>query len=243
MVLEGKVAVVTGGAVRVGRAISMALAEAGCNLLIHYGSSAGPAQEAQSAARRLGVEAHAYSANLADAQATQTVIAAAVEHFGYVDVLVNNAALFLEGELADTTLDMWETQFAVNLRAPFLLSKDFAAQVPADGRGAIININDARIFRPAPDHFAYRMTKSALLAMTETLAHDLAPRIRVNAVALGAILPPPGEDESYLRNLAAERVPLRRAGSADIVAKNVIHLLRQSFVTGVTVPLDGGEFL
>ncbi|MFW6184392.1 MAG: SDR family oxidoreductase [Chloroflexota bacterium] len=241
--LQGKVAVVTGGAVRVGRAIALALADAGCDLFIHYGRSQGPAQQTQADAEARGVRAATYSANLFDPTAAGTVIPAAVERLGRVDILVNSAAIFLQGGLLETTLDDWERQFAINLRAPFLLSQALAQHIPADGEGQIINVTDARIFRPAPDHFAYRLTKSALVTMTETLALDLAPRIRVNAVALGAILPPPGEDEAYLQKLAQEQVPLRRAGSAEVVAENVLHLARQRFITGVTVKLDGGQFL
>jgi glucose 1-dehydrogenase len=243
MNLSGKVAVVTGGAVRVGREISLALAEAGCHLFIHYGRSAEPARNTKAEAEAFGIETEIYSANLADAVATQTIIPAAVDRFDQVDILVNSAAIFLDGSLATTTLDMWETQFAINLRAPFLLSQAFAAQLPVESQGAIINITDARIFRPAADHVAYRLTKSALVNLTETLAHDLAPQIRVNAVALGAILPPPGEDAGYLDNLAQTRVPLRRPGNARIVAENILHLLSQDFLTGVTIRIDGAEFL
>jgi glucose 1-dehydrogenase len=130
---------------------------------------------------------------------------------------------------------------SVNLRAPYLLSRAFAVQVPEQGK--IINILDARIRQPAPDHFVYRLTKSALATMTAQMALALAPKITVNAVALGAILAPPGKDDSYLQNLAEKRVPLKRHGSPDIVAENVLHLLRQDFLTGVVIPVDGGEFL
>jgi NAD(P)-dependent dehydrogenase (short-subunit alcohol dehydrogenase family) len=129
------------------------------------------------------------------------------------------------------------------LRSAFLLCQAFASQIPEDGHGAIVNISDARIYRPGTKHLAYRLTKSALLGMTENLALELAPRIRVNALALGAILPPPEKDQSYLDQLAQEKVPLRRSGSAEIVAENVIHLLEQDFITGDTIKLDGGQFL
>jgi glucose 1-dehydrogenase len=241
--LEGKVAVVTGGAVRIGRAIVLGLAGAGCHVFIHYGSSGEAARQTQGEAAALGVRAVIHQADLAEVTAVQGVIPAAVAAFGRVDILVNSAAIFLEGGLMATTVAMWEEQMAINLRAPFLLSQGFAGQVPADGRGAIVNVTDARVFRPAADHFAYRLTKGALVTMTETLAHDLAPRITVNGVALGAILAPPGKDESYLQGIAEKRVPLRRPGSPAMVAENVLHLLQQEFVTGVTIRLDGGEFL
>ncbi len=243
MDLEGKVALVTGGAVRIGRALSLALAGAGCRLVIHYASSAAAARRPRAEAAALGVEADLCAADLADAAAAHGLVPAAAERFGRLDVLINSAALFLEGGLTDTGLEVWERQFAVNLRAPFLLSQAFAAQLPGDRHGAIVNVTDARIFRPAGDHFAYRLTKSALWTMTEMTALELAPRIRVNAVALGAILPPPGAGPGALAELVRRQVPLRRSGGAEAVADAVLHLLRQEFMTGVTVRLDGGQFL
>jgi glucose 1-dehydrogenase len=246
MELKGKVAVVTGGAVRVGRALTLALAGEGCHVFIHYGRSAGPAQQTEADARKLGVEAQVYSANLAEPGETEGVIPAAVQRFGRVDILINSAAIFPEEDSFPTTdLSLWDRLFAVNLRAPFLLSRAFAAQAPAEGQGQgkIVNVLDARLRQPAPDHFVYRLTKGGLWSMTEMLAHELAPRITVNGVALGAILPPPGADASYLDNLAETQVPLKRAGSAEIVADNVLHLLRHDFLTGVVIPIDGGQFL
>ena len=244
MELRGKVALVTGGAVRVGRALTLALAEAGCNVFIHYGRSAAPAQQTQSDASGLGVEAAIYSANLADPQAAQGVVPAAIEQFGRIDILVNSAAIFPEEDtFTSADLTLWDRLFGVNLRAPFLLSQAFAAQLQPEGQGKIINVLDARLREAAPDHFVYRLTKGGLWNMTEMLAYELAPRITVNAVALGAILPPPGADISYLENMAHTQVPLKRPGSPEIVAENVLHLLRQDFLTGVVIPIDGGQFL
>ena len=240
---EAPVALVTGGAVRLGRAIALALAGAGYDLLIHYRSSAESARRLQAEIEALGRRAALYAADLQNADEAASVVPAALDALGRLDVLVNNAAIYLEGALAETTLATWEDQFALNLRAPFQLSQAFAVALPEDREGVIVNITDARIFRPGVDHFAYRLTKSALLTMTENMALALAPRIRVNAVALGAILPPPGEDEAYLETVARERVPLRRPGSADAVAESVLYLVRQEFLTGTVVRIDGGEFL
>lgn len=226
-----------------GRAITLTLAEAGCNVLVHYGRSEGPAQETRREAEQRGVRAVIHSADLSQAAEAPGVVEAASHAFGNVDILVNSAAVFLEGGLDETSVENWDTQFAVNARAPFLLSQAFSRQVPGDGAGNIVNIIDARIFRPGSDHFAYRLTKSVLADMTRNLAHELAPRVRVNALALGAILPPPGKDKAYLDELARTRVPLRRAGSAELVAQNVLHLLNQEFITGTILSLDGGEFL
>ena len=242
--LNGKVAVITGGAIRVGRALTLALAEAGCHVFIHYGRSATPAEQTQAEARQFGGKAQIYSANLADAVAVEGVIPAAVEQFGQVDILINSAAIFPEEDSFTTTdLALWDKIFNINLRAPYLLSRAFATQAPTRGQGKIINILDARLRQVAPDHFVYRLAKGSLWTMTKMLAHELAPTITVNGVALGAILPPPGMDASYLDNLAQTKVPLKRAGSPEIVAHNVLHLLRHDFLTGVIIPIDGGQFL
>jgi len=244
MELAGKTALVTGGAVRLGRALVLALARAGCDVVIHYNRSAGPAETAREEAEGCGVAAHAVGADLAEPGAPERLIAAAIERFGRLDILVNSAASFpardtLEGSGAAE----FDALVAVNLRAPYLLCRAFAAAHRPGEPGRIVNVLDARVRRAGADHPVYRLTKRALWALTENLALALAPDVTVNAVALGAILPPPGEDEAYLERLARERVPLRRPGSPEVVADNVLHLLRQDFVTGAVLRLDGGEFL
>jgi len=259
--LRGKRAIVTGGAVRVGRAISLGLARAGCDLLLHYGRSAPAAEETAREAESLGVRVALQQANLAHLGQASSIIPAAERELGGVDILVNSAAIFPAGGLLETDDEAWQKVFDINLRAPFVLSRDFARhrleqeakhRLPPSDSGqrdrpeasaCIVNILDARTRRPAPDHFAYRLTKSALHTMTEGLALELAPQIRVNAVALGAILPAPGDSMEEFEELVENRVPLQRAGSAEIVAENVLHLLRQPFLTGATIRLDGGEFL
>lgn len=246
MDLSSKVALVTGGGIRVGRALVIALAEAGCDVFIHYGNSAGPAAEVQAKAESLGVRAITYSANLADAAATDTVIPKAVEAFGKVDILINNASIFPdEDRFNEIDVDLWDKIFAVNLRAPFQLSRSFAKQVAPDGRGKIININDARIPHPKPGKFAYRLTKGGLWDMTEMLALELADRITVNAVALGQILEPPEapDPQKFMEEYANRRIPLKIPGNTKVVTDSILFLLQQDFITGTTVRLDGGEYL
>ena len=244
MDLQGKTALVTGAGVRIGKAIALALAARGCALFVHYGRSAGPAEAVRDEARGFGVDAHVFCADLADADQVAGILPAATAAFGAVDILVNNAAIFPEEDRFETTdTALWDRLFAINLRAPFLLSQAFAAQRDDAHQGAVVNICDARTRQPGADHFAYRLTKGGLWQMTEMLAAALAPAVRVNGVALGAILPPPGRDESYILEYANRRVPLGHPGGSQAVVDAVLYLLEQEFVTGAVLPLDGGEFL
>jgi NAD(P)-dependent dehydrogenase (short-subunit alcohol dehydrogenase family) len=182
-------------------------------------------------------------ADLAEARTCTTLVDAAREALGDLDVLVNGAALFLPGDLETTTLGDWERQLALNLRAPFLLSQAFARSLPAPRQGKIVNIADARARRPGRGHLAYRLSKVALVHLTELLALELAPRITVNAVAPGAMLPPPGEGSAAFARRVATAVPLGHAGGAEPVADAVLYLLREDFATGVVLRVDGGEYL
>ena len=246
MDLLGCNALVTGGGVRVGRAIALALARVGCDVALQFHRSAADAEATAAEIRGLGRRAVPLPADLSDPAACAAVVMRACEALGRLDVLVNSAAVFLPGGILDTTLEQWDTQLAINLRAPFLLSQAFARQHaagPSERVGKIVNIADARVARPAPDHLAYRSSKAALVHMTQAMALELAPRVTVNAVAPGALLPPPGEgDEAFARRVR-ERIPLRRAGGVEAVTDAVLYLLREDFVTGVVLPVDGGEYL
>ena len=242
MKLDGKVAVVTGSAVRLGKALALALAGHGAQLVIHHGSSVDAARETVVQIKALGSDAVAVQADLGQAALAATIIECAVTHFGRVDILVNSAAIFEPGGLADTTEANWDRHFAVNLKAPFFLSQVFAAHVGRGQRGHIVNLVDWRATRPAADHLAYTLTKAGLITLTQSLALALGPNIQVNAIAPGAILPPPGQDQDYLDRLA-QTIPLRRRGSSDEVAKALLFLLDSDFVTGEVILVTGGQHL
>ena len=235
-------ALVTGGAVRLGRAIALELGRAGCEVAVHHRQSTSAAEEVTAEIAAMGRRAVALAADLGDAATCAPLVAAARQALGGLDVLVNNAAIFLPGDLAAASLADWEAEFALNLRAPFLLAQAFAAGLGAEERGAIVNVSDARARRVGRGHLAYRLTKGALDHLTELLALELAPRIRVNAVAPGAMLAA-GGDEEALRRRVETAVSLRRAGGAEAVADAVLYLLRAEFTTGVVLPVDGGEYL
>lgn len=243
MNLKGKTAIVTGGARRLGRVFALALAERGAHLVIHYDHSAGYAEATRSGIEALGAEAVIVQADFSQPTQAPRVIDAAMDAFGRVDILINSAAIFEAGDFATTDEANWDRHFNINLKAPFLLSQAFAAQIPEDGAGKIVNVADWRGLRPGTDHVAYTLTKSALLTLTKIMAQALAPRITVNALALGAILPPPGAGQAYMDQLA-QKIPLRRTGApADAVAAMLLLLEGSDFITGATIVIDGGEAL
>lgn len=243
MELEGKVALVTGSGVRLGRALALALAAEGADLVIHYHASSEPAQDAVDEIRTMGRQAIHLQADLSRFDQVRSLIERARAWMGHLDVLVNSAAIFESAGVADTSERNWDRHFFLNLKAPFFLSQAFAAQVGEDQRAHIVNIADWRGVQPDPEYLAYSLTKAGLLAMTKALSLALAPEVQVNAIAPGAILPPPGEGQEYLEELAQQRIPLGRPGSPAEVAKALIYLLSSDFVTGETLFVTGAEHL
>ena len=241
MNLEGTCALVTGGARRVGRALALGLAEAGCDLVLHYGTGATEAAATAAEAESRGARVVTAQADLADSAAPARLLAAAGD-LAPVRVLVNSAAIFPDDGLAGITAEQWDHTLAVDLRAPVLLTQAFAAALPEGMEGAVVNVTDWRTARPYRDHFSYTVAKGGLDTFTRAAAEALAPRIRVNAVALGAILPPAGRGSDYLKALA-QQIPAGRPGGTDPVVAAVLFLLRNPFVTGEILRVDGGAHL
>lgn len=240
--LSGRVALVTGAGVRVGRALALALAEHGADVVVHYNTSAGPAEEVVEQIRGMGRRAVALGADLRKVAEATALVERAVQALGQVDILVNSASVFGRADLFATTEAIWNEHIDVNLRAPFFLSQAFARQVGERQGCQIINITDWRARRPGKAYAAYILTKAALETLTGVLALTLAPQVRVNAIAPGAILAPVHGDGEYFRVLA-QRLPLRRTGSPEVVVQAMLYLLSADFVTGETVTVDGGEHL
>ena len=224
-----------------GGAIALGLAEAGCDLVLHYGSSYAEAAQTAAAAEARGVRVAIVGADLGDPDAARRVVAAAGD-LGPVRVLVNSAAVFPGDDLAGITPARWDRTLAVNLRAPVFLTQAFAAALPEGLEGAVVNVTDWRTARPYRDHFSYTVAKGGLDTFTRAAAEALAPRIRVNAVALGAILPPPDKGSDYLKALARE-IPAGRPGGTGPVVAAVLALLRNPFITGEILRVDGGAHL
>ena len=239
MELRGATALVTGAAHRVGRAIALGLAGAGSNVALHFHSSGAAAASTADEIRALGVKVATIAGDLGEDPAA---VFAACGRLAPVRILVNNAAVFPADRLTDVTATAWERTLAVNLTGPVFLTQAFALALPEGVDGAVVNVTDWRTLRPYPDHFSYVVAKGGLDTFTRAAAEALAPRIRVTAVALGAILPPSGKDSAYLKELAQE-IPLRRVGGTDPVVAAVLSLLGNDFVTGEILRVDGGAHL
>jgi len=243
MDLKDKTALVTGGGVRLGRAFALALANEGVNLAIHYNSSEKPAEETAQQARSIGVQAIALGADFNQPGAVDQLFDQTLLRYHHVDILINNAAIYLRGTGMETDREIWEKQFRINLKTPFFLIQAFARQLPEGKLGRVLNIADAQIIQHKPDHFAYRLTKYALVEMTRMFAQELAPNITVNAMGLGIMLPLAGKEDVDLQAYAKKYVPLNRTGSPEIAAENALHLIKSDFTTGAFLRVDGGQYL
>ncbi len=241
MTADRGTALVTGASRRIGRSLSLSLAEAGFDVVVHHHRSAVDAEAVCDQIRTLGRRAMAACADLGDEAETLALVGRCAE-FGPLTVLVNNAALFDEDRLDTLTPDSWCRHMDVNLRAPVLLSQAFAAALPAERHGAIINLLDQRVLRPNPQFFSYTLSKAALWSATRTLAQALAPRIRVNGVGPGPTLASIHQSPA---DFAAEAgaVPLGRGADPGEIAAAMLYLIDAPSVTGQMIAVDGGQHL
>ncbi len=240
MNLQGKVALVTGGAVRVGRAVAMGLAAAGAHLAVHYHRSADAARETVAGARQLGVEAAAFPADLSDPEEAAGLARAVEAHLGRADIIVHGASPFLRAGLADTTPEIWRQVMGVLVDGFFILARELTPGMVRRGEGGIVVILDRGTFDPWPAFLAHSVGKSALWALARNLAVELAPAVRVNGVVPGPVLPPPGYSEED-RARIAQGTLLGRWGAPQDVVDAVLFLLRADYITGEVLFVDGGE--
>ena len=241
--LAGKTVIVTGGARRVGAAICQNLHRAGANLVVHYRTSHREARRlCRAFERERASSAICVGADLLEDAGLVRIIAAATEHFGRLDGLVNNASSFYATPFGAIRAGDWDDLIGTNLRAPLFLAQAAARELKRRN-GAIVNIADVHAERPLEGHLAYSIAKAGLVALTRGLARELAPRVRVNAVAPGAIAWPEGgalsEPQAQAEILA--RTPLHRIGSAEDIAAAVRYLMLAPFVTGQVLAVDGGR--
>ena len=237
-----RAALVTGGAQRIGRAIALALAQAGYAVALQARQSRAEAEHLAAEIAAAGGRAAVVTADLADHAAVLRLVPDAAAAVGPLTLLVNNAAEFEPDEIGRLDRARFDRHFAVNLRAPIFLAEAFAAQLPEGVEGAVVNLLDQRVLKPTPRFLSYGLAKSTLYVATTTLAQALAPRIRVNAVAPGPTLPSPRQDaQAFARQVHA--LPLDRGPAPQDIADAVLYLAGARSVTGVTIAVDGGQHL
>jgi len=235
-----RVALVTGGARRIGRTLALALAETGWDVAVHYRTSKGEAEAVAAEIAARGRRSTALQADLAVEGKAAGLVERAREALGPLTLLVNNASVFREDTVQTMTRDSWDAHMETNLRSPLALAQAFAAQAPEGS--SIVNLLDQRVWKPNPQFFTYALSKAALWAATKTLAQALAPRIRVNAVGPGPTLP---SIHQAPEDFAAEaaNVPLRRRATPEEIARAVLYLVDAPSVTGQMIAVDGGQHL
>lgn len=236
-----KVALITGGAVRVGRAITLGLAEAGYDVVIVYHTSAAEARAVADSVRELGRVALVVRGDVSVAEDIEAISQRLREEFGRLDLLVNNASLFQSASLLDVQENEWDRVMAVNLKGPFLMVKA-TADLLTEANGRVVNLIDLSAFQPWVEHPHHAVSKAGLLHLTRVMAQALAPAVRVNAVAPGTVLLPESYDEDAGRR-SRERSALGTLGSPDDVVRTILFLERSPFITGEVIVVDGGRML
>lgn len=240
--LKDQVALVTGSAHRVGRAIALELARAGVHILVHYHSSSDEmVKTTLRDIKSLGVDAYAEQADLTTPAGIAATFAAVERHFGKLNILVNSASNFQKRTLMDVTPQEWNETMAINLTAPFLCTQEAVKLMRKNtpSGGCIVNICDKGATDAWVEYAHHGISKAGLWALTRTSAASLGPDIRVNAIIPGAVLKPDDLDEAQWRK-SGDRVPLKRTGSADDVGRAVVYLASEDFVTGALLHVDGG---
>ncbi len=236
-------ALVTGGAKRVGRALSLALARAGYDVAVHHRGDAEAASDLCREIEASGRRAAAVQGDLSDPAAPERVVSVAREAVGPLAVLVNNASLFQDDRIGTLTAEGFDAHIAANLRAPILLAQAFAAQVEAaDGKACVVNILDQRVLKPNPQFFSYSLSKAGLWWATRTLAQALAPCVRVNGIGPGPTLPSIHQSQAEF-DAEAAALPLGRGSSPEDLASALLYLVGARAVTGQMIAVDGAQHL
>lgn len=241
MELEGRVALVTGAGTRVGRVIALALGKAGMSVGVHYSGSEKGARQTADEIIAAGSDARTLPGDLIDPATAPRLVEHTNKIFGSLDVVVNSAAVMLRTPVGEVLVEDWDAMFALNLRAPFFLCQA-AARVMGEKGGAIVNIADLAAFETWRGYIPHSITKAGVVQMTRGLAHALAPKIRVNAIAPGPVLLPDGWTQEQADKLIST-TPLGRLGSPEDVANATLYLLSADYVTGETIIVDGGRHI
>lgn len=239
--LENRVALVTGAGKRLGRAVALRLAAEGADIAVHYGKSQSEAQELVAEIEKSERKAAAFGADLLDVEAISKLINEVAQNFGRLDILVNSAANFLETKFLETTEESWDSSLDTNLKGPYFCTQAAAPYLEKSGQGVVINFADIGGLMGWKDFLPHSVSKAGVIMMTRILAKELAPKVRVNAIAPGTITMPgdaPEWEENFVR-----LAPLKRTGRTEDVADAVMYLIGAEFVTGQVLVVDGGRTL
>ena len=240
MRLKDKVALITGAAHRVGKAIAVGLAHRGSNIVLNYHSSGEAAQQTQTELEALGVKVLPIQADITNQLAVEAMVAKAVDHFGHIDILVNSAGNYKETPFPESSVADWDAVMDTNLRAAFVCARTVTPHLLKREEGLIVNIADLSAFGPCwPNFLAHSVSKAGLLSLTQFLAVELSPTIRVNAVAPGPVIPMSDDDVDAV----AQKTLVKRWGSGSHVAQAVVFLAENDYICGEVIRVDGGQLL
>lgn len=242
MELKGKIALITGAAMRVGRVIALTLANQGVDIAFTYLNDDEPWQDTLTEIEAAGVRGMALPLDVRQHEQPGVVVEQVVERYGRIDILINNASIWLQSPFLDIGLKAWQAALDVNLTGPFLCSQAAAPHMLKQQSGLIINITDLSAFQTWPNYAHHAASKAGLVALTKVMAAELAPHVRVNAIAPGTVLLPPHASEEKI-NWAKENSLLKRVGTPEDVARTVIFLAEMDFTTGAVYFVDGGRAL
>jgi pteridine reductase len=232
-------ALVTGSAIRLGKHIALALAQSGFDIALHYHSSEQEAQNTATEIKKQGVKCHLFQSDLTQTEQMKSLMAQVLEIFPHLNVLVNSASAYTQAPITTTTQEIFDLQFALNLRAPFFLTQAYAELC---GKGNIINIIDNKMAFNQYQYAAYLLSKKALLEFTKLAALEFSPNIRVNGVAPGVVLPATSRSEEYIE-WRKQGIPLKMKGEVQHITQAIKSILGNDFMTGQILCIDGGESL
>lgn len=242
--LQDKVAFITGGAQRLGATTASCLHQAGMKLVIHYRSSDQAAKALQHKLNKTRTESVALvKGDLLEVDGIQQLVSEAIQAFGRLDAVINNASSFYPTPLDQSSVQNWEDLIGSNLRAPFFVVQQAAKELRKN-HGCVVNMVDIHGFRPLKNYSIYSIAKAGLISATKALAKELAPEVRVNAIAPGAILWPENDSDQTSQQAILDTTPLRRTGTMEEIAQAIRFLIeRATFTTGHVIPIDGGRLI
>jgi NAD(P)-dependent dehydrogenase (short-subunit alcohol dehydrogenase family) len=242
MEISGKTAIVTGGAVRIGREIILELAEAGANVICQYYSSEPEAEDLKNKVEAMGSKIELFQLDLNEEEAPLQMVQKALDAFGSIDILINNSAVFYPTPLNKITEKDWDTFINLNLKAAFFLAKELGLIMKSQGEGRIVNIGDTSYKSPWVEYLPYTISKAGINTMTKGLAKSLAPEVLVNCINPGPVLLPENYSGEQAKK-AVERTLLKRVGDPKDIARTVRFLVESEYITGASIPVDGGRHL